>query len=92
MAMPAGEIEALIKAATPAPQVSRTGAAVGLGALVLAGAALWLGRSKLTAARPLAVRAVRPLVLAAAKRRPLQAARLVARHPRQAFRLAAALR
>ena len=66
---------------------------ISVGVLALAGIAIWVGRKNIAAAaRPLLARSVRPLVLAAARRRPLQAATLAAKHPRQAMKLAAALR
>lgn len=69
------------------------GLLIGLGLVALAAAATWLLREELAAqARPRLRRVVRPLVLDAARRRPIQAARLVARHPRQAIKLALALR
>lgn len=69
------------------------GIVLGAGLLTLAAAAAWLGRGKLAALpRPRVGRAIRPLVVRAARRRPLQTARLVARHPKQALRLASALR
>jgi NADP-dependent 3-hydroxy acid dehydrogenase YdfG len=93
---------ALLRAAQPHVAPAGVGAAVtGVGLLALASAALWLGRDRLGQAakaaakvsvRPAIGRAVRPLVIGAAKRRPLQAARLLAKHPRQALKLAAALR
>jgi len=72
------------------------GLLAGLGVLALAGAALWFGRGKIVqaaaAARPKVARAVRPVVAGAVKRRPLQAAKLAAKHPKQALKLAKALR
>jgi hypothetical protein len=38
------------------------------------------------------VRAVRPVLVSAVKRRPLQAAKLAAAHPKEAVKLAKALR
>ncbi|MDB5423303.1 MAG: short-chain dehydrogenase/reductase [Phenylobacterium sp.] len=71
----------------------RQGLIAGVGVLALAGIAIWAGRKSLSgAARPHLVRVVRPLVIEAARRRPLQAAKLVAKHPRQALKLAASLR
>jgi len=71
----------------------RRGVLAGVGLLAVAGAAVWIGRGKLAAlARPPLVRAVRPLALRAVRRRPLQAAKLALRHPRQALRIASALR
>lgn len=69
------------------------GLILGMGALALAGIAIWVGRKTIAgAARPHVVRAVRPLVIEAARRRPLQAATLAAKHPRRALSLARALR
>ena len=69
------------------------GVVVGVGVLALAGVALWAGRKNLAgAARPALGRVMRPLLIEAARRRPLQAAKLVAKHPRQALKLAASLR
>ncbi|WP_333586193.1 SDR family oxidoreductase [Phenylobacterium sp.] len=69
------------------------GLTLGLGALALIGAAAYFGRAPLARnARPMAARMVRPLVTRAALRRPLSAARLASRHPREALRLARALR
>jgi len=69
------------------------GLIAGVGVLAVAGIAIWAGRKSLSgAARPHLVRVVRPLVIEAARRRPLQAAKLVAKHPRQAFNIARALR
>jgi hypothetical protein len=66
---------------------------LGLGALALAGLAAYLGREQLARhARPFVAKAVRPVLVKAAVRRPLQAARLISRHPKQAAKLAAALR
>jgi hypothetical protein len=71
----------------------RQGIVLGVGVLALAGVALWAGRKTLVgAARPALSRTVRPLVIAAARRRPLQLARLAVRHPRKALRLVASLR
>ncbi|WP_293378654.1 SDR family NAD(P)-dependent oxidoreductase [Phenylobacterium sp.] len=71
-------------------------AGLGVGVLALAGVALWLGRGRLSGAaeavRPRVARAVRPAVLGAVRRRPLQAAKLAAKHPRQALKIARALR
>jgi len=69
-------------------------AAVGL--LALAGVAVWFGRGRIAqaaaAARPRLARAARPLVLGAMRRRPAQAAKLAAKHPRTALKFARALR
>jgi short-subunit dehydrogenase len=66
---------------------------VGVGLLAVAGAAAFLGRGKIAhVARPMLARAARPLLMRAATRRPLATARMVARHPKQAVKLAAALR
>jgi NAD(P)-dependent dehydrogenase (short-subunit alcohol dehydrogenase family) len=69
------------------------GVVLGVGLLALAGVAVWLGRGRIgEVARPRVARAVRPLVAQAVRRRPLQAAKLAAKHPRQAARLARILR
>ena len=69
------------------------GVLVGVGVVALAGVALWAGRKGLvSAARPHLGRVIRPLVIEAARRRPLQAAKLVARHPREALKLVGSLR
>lgn len=76
------------------------GVLAGLSLLAVAGVALWLGRGKIAqvaaaagpAARPRLARAMRPIVLGAAKKRPLTAAKLVAKHPKEALKLARALR
>jgi len=69
------------------------GVTVGLGALALMAAAAYLGRGAISRnARPMAARLARPMVARAALRRPLAAARLAARHPREALGLAKALR
>ena len=66
---------------------------LGVGALAVAGAAFWVGRRGIgRAARPLAASALRPLALRAIKARPLAVARVAAKRPRWALRLAAALR
>lgn len=66
---------------------------VGVGLLAVAGAAAFLGRGKIAqVARPALARSVRPLLLRAAARRPMTAAKMITRHPRQAARLASALR
>jgi short-subunit dehydrogenase len=70
-----------------------SGLVVGVGLVALAAAAAWYGRGRIgAAAKPVVRRAVWPLVVKAVRRRPAQAARLAVRHPRQALRLAAALR
>jgi NAD(P)-dependent dehydrogenase (short-subunit alcohol dehydrogenase family) len=70
------------------------GVLLGVGILALAAGAVWLGRARIAgAARPVIGKALRHGVVQAARRRPLQAARLAVRHPRQALKLArAALR
>lgn len=69
------------------------GLTLGLGALAIAGTAAYLGRGALgRGARPLVARAVRPMIVKAAMRRPGQALGFAARHPIQAARLAQALR
>jgi hypothetical protein len=69
------------------------GLALGLGVVALAAVAAYLARGAIAErARPRIARSVRPIVIRAAARRPLTAAKLVARHPRRAARLAAALR
>jgi NAD(P)-dependent dehydrogenase (short-subunit alcohol dehydrogenase family) len=69
------------------------GLILGVGLVALAATAAWLGRDRIgAAARPRVGRALRPLVFAAAKRRPAQAARLIAKHPRKALKLARTLR
>jgi hypothetical protein len=69
---------------------------VGVGLLAVAGAALWFGRGRIAGAaaavRPKMARAVRPALIGMVKRRPVQAARLVAKHPKPALRLARILR
>jgi NAD(P)-dependent dehydrogenase (short-subunit alcohol dehydrogenase family) len=71
------------------------GVLVGVGLLALAGA-VWLGRGRIgkaaAAARPRLARAVRPSLLSMVKRRPVQAAKLAAKHPKAALRVARALR
>ena len=68
------------------------GLLVGAGLVALAAATAWYGRGRLASvARPVIRSAVRPLVVRAAWRRPLTTARLAARHPRQALKLARAL-
>jgi NAD(P)-dependent dehydrogenase (short-subunit alcohol dehydrogenase family) len=70
------------------------GVLLGVGVLALAAGAVWLGRRRIAgAARPVIGKALRHGAVQAARRRPLQAARLAIRHPRQALKLArAALR
>ncbi|MDB5426689.1 MAG: short-chain dehydrogenase/reductase [Phenylobacterium sp.] len=72
------------------------GVVVGVGVLALVGVAVWFGRGRIgrvaASARPKIVRAVRPAVVGAVRRRPLQAAKLAAKYPRQALQLAKALR
>lgn len=85
------------KRLTTATEVKKhPGLVAGVGLLALAGVALWFGRGRIaraaTAARPKVARAVRPVVLGAVRRRPLQAAKLAARHPGKALKLARALR
>jgi len=69
------------------------GLLAGAGLMALAGAALWFGRGRIAeAARPQVKRAGRTLVVQAVRRRPVQAAKLVAKHPRRALKVAAFLR
>ena len=72
------------------------GVLVGVGLLALGGAALWFGRGRIAgaaaAARPRWPRARRPSLIGMVKRRPVQAAQLVAKHPKPALRLARLLR
>ena len=69
------------------------GVTLGVGLLALVATAAYLGRGPISRnARPMAARMARPLVARAALRRPLAAARLAARHPRETFGLAKALR
>ena len=72
------------------------GVVVGVGLLALTAVAVWFGRGRIgraaAAARPKVARAVRPAVIGAVRRRPLQAAKLAAKHPKQALKLARALR
>ena len=71
----------------------RPGLTLGLGALAVVGIAAVVGRGSLARnVRPLLARAARPLVTRAAMRQPVAAAKLALKHPRQAARLAAALR
>jgi NAD(P)-dependent dehydrogenase (short-subunit alcohol dehydrogenase family) len=72
---------------------TETGLAVGLGALALAAAAAFLARGTIGArARPALARAARPALARAAMRRPREALRLAARHPRAVGRVLRALR
>ncbi|HEX5264575.1 MAG TPA: SDR family NAD(P)-dependent oxidoreductase [Phenylobacterium sp.] len=72
------------------------GVMVGVGVIALAGVAAWLGRDQIAkaavAVRPKLARAVRPALVGAVKRRPLQAAKLAAKHPKEALKLARVLR
>ena len=72
------------------------GVLAGVGLLALAGAALWFGRGRIAgvaaAARPRMARAVRPALIGMVKRRPVEVAQLVAKHPKPALRLARLLR
>ena len=82
---------------TTASEVKKhPGLAAGVGLLAVAGIALWFGRGKIAQAvaiaRPRAAKAVRPAVLGLLRRRPLQAAKLAAKHPKPALKLAKALR
>jgi hypothetical protein len=66
---------------------------VGVGLLAVAGAAAFFGRGKIAhVARPMLAKAVKPMLVRAAARRPLTTARMVAKHPKQALRIASALR
>ena len=62
--------------------------AIALGGLAIGAIAAFAGRGTLASAarsaRPLLAQAVRPVLMRAAARRPLQAARLAAAHPRAA--------
>jgi NAD(P)-dependent dehydrogenase (short-subunit alcohol dehydrogenase family) len=85
------------KRLTTATEVKKhPGLVVGVGLLALAGIALWFGRARIAraaaTARPRLMRAARPMVLGAVRQRPLQAARLAIKHPKQALKLARALR
>jgi NAD(P)-dependent dehydrogenase (short-subunit alcohol dehydrogenase family) len=82
---------------TPVTQVKKhPGILVGVGLLTLAGVAVWFGRGRLAQAaamaRPRLARAVRPAVFGMARRRPLQVAKLAAKHPKPALKIARALR
>jgi NAD(P)-dependent dehydrogenase (short-subunit alcohol dehydrogenase family) len=69
------------------------GVAVGLGVLAVAGLAAFLGRETLgKRARPVLANALRPLILRAVAKRPVEAAKLALRHPQPAAKLARALR
>ncbi len=72
------------------------GVLMGVGLLAVAGAALWFGRGRLSqaaaAARPRVARAVRPMLTGVVERRPLMVARMVAKYPKPALKLAKALR
>lgn len=64
---------------------------VGVGLLAVAGAAVFFGRGKIArAAGPLVGKAVRPLLVKAVTKRPVDTARMVVRHPKQAARIAVA--
>lgn len=64
-----------------------------LGALAVTALAAFLARDIIGRnARPMIVRAVRPMLVRGATRHPLATATLAAKHPREAARLAAALR
>jgi len=71
------------------------GVILGVGLLALAGVAVWFGRGRIVraaaAARPKLARAVRPAVIGAVRRRPLQIARFAVRHPRATAKIARAL-
>jgi short chain dehydrogenase len=71
------------------------GVLAGVGLLAVAGAALWFGRREIAqvaaTARPKVARAVRPVLTGVVKRRPLMAAKMVAKHPKQALKLAKVL-
>jgi NAD(P)-dependent dehydrogenase (short-subunit alcohol dehydrogenase family) len=69
------------------------GLILGVGVVALAAAAVWYGRGRIArTAAPMLGRALRPMIVRAALRRPVRSARLAVRHPRQALKLAAALR
>ncbi|HVK43215.1 MAG TPA: SDR family oxidoreductase [Phenylobacterium sp.] len=69
------------------------GLTMGLGALAVVALTAFLGRDAIgRRARPMIAGAVRPLLMKAAMRRPVAAATMAARHPRQAARLARSLR
>ncbi|MGZ6019660.1 MAG: SDR family NAD(P)-dependent oxidoreductase [Phenylobacterium sp.] len=99
VAKPMGEmaVAAKGKGLTAATEARKhPGVLVGVGLLAVAGAALWFGRGRLAgaaaAARPRVARAVRPALIGMVKRRPIQAAQLVAKHPKPALKLARILR
>jgi NAD(P)-dependent dehydrogenase (short-subunit alcohol dehydrogenase family) len=72
---------------------TETGLAVGLGALALAAAAAFLARGTIAArARPALARAARPALARAVMRRPREAVRLAARHPKAAAKALRVLR
>jgi NAD(P)-dependent dehydrogenase (short-subunit alcohol dehydrogenase family) len=72
------------------------GVLAGVGLVALAGVALWFGRGRIAgaaaAARPRMARAVRPVLTGVVKRRPLLAAKMVAKYPEQTLKLTKALR
>lgn len=72
------------------------GIVVGVGLLALAGVVVWAGRGWIAqaaaTARPRVARALRPALIGAVRRRPVQVAKLAAKHPRLTRRLAKALR
>ncbi|HEX4713096.1 SDR family NAD(P)-dependent oxidoreductase [Phenylobacterium sp.] len=81
---------------TAATEVKKhPGVVVGLGVLALVSVGVWFGRNRIgraaAVARPKIARAVRPAVVGAVRRRPLQAAKLAAQHPGQALKVARAL-
>ncbi len=99
IAKPMGEmaVAAKGKSLTAVTQVRKhPGVLVGVGLLAVAGAALWFGRGRIAgaaaAARPRIASAGRAVLTGVVKRRPLLAAQIVAKHPKQAARLAKALR
>jgi NAD(P)-dependent dehydrogenase (short-subunit alcohol dehydrogenase family) len=69
------------------------GVLVGVGLVAVAGAAVWLNRGRIAAAaRPRLAKAARPMILGQMRRRPAQMAKLAAKRPRQAAKLARLLR
>ena len=69
------------------------GLTFGLGALAVTALAAFLARDVIGRnARPIIVRTVRPMLVRRAMRHPLASATLAAKHPREAARLASALR